>query len=790
MKYRLTIQAEPVRFACLVRNRADLRKAVDFLSHTWAGASSYIFPTPRNKYEESLLSFAIRRAAPDFILTPQKCGKKLRDALKPLTAPIIAALDDEILSQYSNGDESIAYYSRKFPKMTDLINEGRLNASSRIVASKRNATPLLSAIRTGYASDRYAASLSKRTPIGYIPKISSDEDHIDTAFLCATSQTVRSLTLRGIESSLSFDDAIGDGFESFDFLWIYLAPAGDHITLTTYWNQSAYWTANKILLDKAVAVNKPALLAERIKLFAPGISNVRIITIASEDEAELIERAFSENLQNFLGKSINVSVTFDGWPYGILHANQKIGHEQFTSAEADEHNLIEYSATTPKLLRDSCIAFTHRIECRDSRGQILSVPDDHESMRILSYGPNRINTFGGDLNSLQKLALWPVSRCIKTSIRIVSSERRCDDRDANNGFFRPNDSVFLKSYFQQKGFDLRANDAAHYASMYLRKLGPITKQRPIDNELDAARSLFGKHYETTPQPFNRLVDSIKKMRNIETNEARAIIERALPTFLQASLVQRGFKFPCGECGFGNWHSLESVSEGATCPGCGSWTLIPTNAAILYRPTDTLRQFFKSGARAVINTLWQFSNMMRPGILQVGGELWRSGENRAFCDIDVIRLSNEELAVIECKDWSQLSEKQRYNLGEAAQKLIESAVAVKATSAYVSIYSDSDTNTILAAIATARKAAHAADIELRAIINDRLYEWGAEGEDLTPKEWRFNSTQVIQLSPWRPKIIGKLPRSYGGGSFGDHFNPSAIQDTAMRIGVKYKLSNSP
>ncbi len=764
-------QSRPIRFVYLVRNVAEFTAAVRFYTHSWGGASNLILPLPKTKYQVGLFEYAIYKFEPDLIIyvdddMPEGVAKSLKD----MTSPLIKIGNPEFIEHFSENKGRAFYQQRKLPHMMDILDLHKITGETIICTNNSASVEQGLAVQAGLPSLLYIEQIKKDNNVSYVKPASSYENQIKASILVAASKTARSLTLKGLTANWDMD---GDGLDSGDFLHIYLYKNSDIHIWSTYWNQSSHFTKNKLLLPWEGFLENLDIAAFHITEMSKRYKAIRLILNTTPNSAKQLQDLTARAFSRIAGRKIDVDVFYDGDMFHIEPARLAWKKPVHSSQQVVDGSLLQFDPAPPSRFDGSPLAFAFDAELTTKDGIRLGFPNTAISSKILTFGIKRLEQFDYK-DTIESWFAYPRIRSTRLGISAVASSQLRDESLADASFFVPLDEDFVQSYVYQSGFSLVPNEAAHYAKAFLRKIEFTGNRAESFDELELAACLIGARYESITCTLQQIIDKFAAAKDGEKPKARDVVNNTLPKLLHAGLVRRGYSIKCKHCMYTDWYPLDEVGETVRCIGCGEHTVTPLQTAFQYRLSELTRRFFQRGGRAVVNTLWLFSQRGIPGIASIGGEIIPIGEKKSVADVDMILLTIDEVGVVECKDWKSIREQGKDDLKLSIQGLITAAAKLGAKSAYLSIATNEPSDKVIRYIKPFYKNARAKGIALRLIVNDRLYEFKVLKGKVTIRDFDLKTSQLYLYANRRGDVVGKRFRGHSGG-FDGFYAPTFIDN---------------
>jgi hypothetical protein len=765
-------QTRPIRFAYLVRNVAEFVAAVKFYTHSWGGSSNIILPLPQTKYQAGLFEHALYKFDPDLIIhvdddMPEIASKVLRD----MTAPLAKVGDPEFIDQFVENQGRAFYQERRFPHMMDILELHKITGKDLVCISNEAGLEQGLTVQAGMPGVAYLEEIKKENRVVYVKSVESYTDQLRASILVSASKTVRSLTLEGVRPSWDLD--YGSMLRSNNFLYIYLYKPSDVEIWSTYWNQSGYVSENKLLLPRDGFLDNLDAVVNCVMGMSTKFKYVRLVLNTTRSSAIHLQKIVADAFNETGERKIDIDVIYDGDIYHI-EPTQLAWKKPFRTSQIIDDSLLRFDPVIPNGFDGTPLAFAFDASLTTKDGIGVGLPDTIISSRILTFGTKRLEQFDYKYDSVESWFPYPRVRSTHRGISAVAASRLKDESIVDASFFLPPDEDVVQSYVYQSGFSLVPNEAAHYAKVFLRKIKFTGNRSESFDELEVASCLIGARYENVTCTMKQIVDRFANVRGCEKPEAQGVINKTLPKLLHVGVVRRGYSIKCEHCMYTDWYPIEEVGEVVKCIGCGEDTVTPLQTVFKFRLSELTRQFFQRGGRAVVNTLWLFSQRGIPGIGSIGGEIVPIGKRKSIADVDVILLTVDEVGVVECKDWKVIREQGKNKLQASIQGLIGAAVRLGASSAYLSIATSEPSEKIIKYIKPFYKNARSQGVALRLIVNERLYEFRVRKGKMIVNDFDLKTSKIYRYTNRRDSIIGEKYRNHGGSGHGIYYGATDIE----------------
>ncbi len=771
-------QSRPIRFAYLVSNPSDVLDAIKFYTHIWGGRASVILPMPNTNLQVRQCAHALLISKPDFLVIPdgqQTPYGRLMLAHSPIPQVIIG--------RGSNVDSIVAnttilqYHKRTFPTLSQVMPWQKYRAKSLTVANTDRINHRGIALQSGLPSKTYIEQIISNwqtCDIEYLNSPQNHKEYIQQSLVIRSRFTALDLTMLGLHKSL-IGGAVFDGDMDADFLWLFLTRGNDISMESLYWNLSSFAGFNKYLVDRSSFLGN---IEQQLTAIMDGthreINIIRVVMAGTVKSASIVRDAIMSYCSTELKRDIEVDVFYSGWDYLINPEESRWKKPVVSTQVPRSDGMITIQTETPEGFENNSYAYAYTAEIHDDLGRKVSLPGTPEATRILTYGiPNIRHWFNFDDSAMASWFDWSHVHCNDSGMSGIASDRTNDDSRADTFMFIPHQRDFLQAYLYQHQFTVAANDPAHYARAVLRRLVPHDKFIEWSIDIDVLRSFIDIHNKPRELKHQALATLIKKLRHIEQVDANKLINESLPRLLRGGLIQRGAQVPCESCGFCGWYPISEIRERIECSGCGESTSIPLSLSFTFRPTELVADFFRSGGFGVARTVSFFAQMGKPGVVEIGGEVAKSTVKGNIADVDIFRLSNDEVALVECKDWKKIDSRQLSSLRSSCKKLIELGKQLRVDSVYLSITTDTKTSQFELLLKHLWQYAAKREITFRLILNGILYQYLKTSKGLKLDKLPPIGAHVSRNLPAKLKCVGQNHRSHGHSGIDDYYDREQI-----------------
>jgi hypothetical protein len=158
------------------------------------------------------------------------------------------------------------------------------------------------------------------------------------------------------------------------------------------------------------------------------------------------------------------------------------------------------------------------------------------------------------------------------------------------------------------------------------------------------------------------------------------VDDFLPPLLAAGLVRRGYALTCDECFLRDWYGLDEFGEFVECHGCGRRYQLSDHhrLSFCYTANELARRFIREGGTAVLMAAALLEELDDSGVLQFGGDLAPVGQDAPFAEADILWLTKDEFAIVECKAFSEIDDARLAEMSQALERGMLASVRSRAT----------------------------------------------------------------------------------------------------------------
>jgi hypothetical protein len=152
-----------------------------------------------------------------------------------------------------------------------------------------------------------------------------------------------------------------------------------------------------------------------------------------------------------------------------------------------------------------------------------------------------------------------------------------------------------------------------------------------------------------------------------------------------------------------------------------------------------------------------------GVLQFGGDVFRGDERINGAELDLLMLSNDILAIAECKAWNKLDESGLVEVVASLRRLVALAPDIGAAVVFLSVVTDEAPAELYAAVQNISEQAASQNVAVHLAVGSDLFINGETTPTVSPG-LRFEHLTVDKPSEAEATHVGALSSSIGIGSF--------------------------
>jgi hypothetical protein len=783
----VTVQAAPPIFVFICGDVDSLMRAVRFASNMWGAGTSVMLPLPTDAAAIEEFWHTLAETNPDFIVIacdlPTEVEERI-NSLPNLSLRLRDGVADEVAEQRAQFEVAKGYPAHLIEGVSAL-----LPLRSQLILPPSDGFYLKELrLMGGWPSAFTSDGLSAATRTATLGTVSNTEGLVKSAILMADGESVRSIAQLGAYRRL---EGLGNlaGHLDENFLWIFLSDEADIRAAAAYWNLSGFARKNRLLLPKVALTVDVERTADVIASAIRSTKNIRLVAHVPKGVASRLQKGLATAFSTAYSRPIDVDVLYAGFDYATENVVATFEPPQSSRQAISDNRSVRIEATPPTGLRERPRLFAVRAEIRTSDGASLSLPDTIATANIFTVNHWWIkNTKREDWKALLVQASVPPLRGSERGIRTLQLGRRIDNKEIVVSTRLPRYPELARLYFRQHGFEIDRNEASSMVNGVVARMESPYRNAEWLEQLDVLSALLGN--DGKPQTkggpeiiqrfasirgipaFQKRKNTRKKTADSTTKEENPSeqVGRALGQLLRRGLVERVVAVVCERCEYRSWHTLKDLDELISCPGCLSPTPIGVLLDPQYRLSSIVQSCFANGGRAVMMALWNFNQFETPGITLTGGGFVHKGNALPKIDADVIRLSHEEIAIVECKDWYFQSDGRQAKLEESVKRGIMLVKALGTRALYLCVYSEPATD-VTRMVKRFTKIAKGDGVEFRLFIRDRLLVWNDKKKAL--ESANVAGLHWVRSGKIRTKWVGKEKRSHGGSGFTDYFERGVI-----------------
>ncbi|MEZ4512500.1 MAG: hypothetical protein R3C62_11540 [Chloroflexota bacterium] len=269
-------------------------------------------------------------------------------------------------------------------------------------------------------------------------------------------------------------------------------------------------------------------------------------------------------------------------------------------------------------------------------------------------------------------------------------------------FYLPTTREALSLYFESKGFEIRSSRVEQYSNATLSLIGGLQNLRVVANK--PAHALLDKlSLKSTKKVAQRIANLLKgensqieaisdaladlnlppelkgiprtfeQMKSISGLTSEQLLE-LVEALSEKRILQRGYYFPCPNCGVSFWYPLQDISEFLSCRGCFHNFLLPIRESAnsiremqpSYRLNTLLDRAFDQDIIVSLLAVHYLTNNEQIATSSFGLKIFTK-DGKELTDFDFLVMSNQQIYGGECKTGSKLEPKD-FQTAKLAAKL--------------------------------------------------------------------------------------------------------------------------
>lgn len=800
----LNLTSRPLRLVYLVGNREEFQNAVKLYTHIWGGLTNTIIPIHEHALDIDLLKNKIILINPDFIFIPTtNIFEAISTNLKEILPVKIINIDTEKIQKHIEGTELInlphysaraRHFTAKLSHIVSVLQEIYANPlpESHIWGIEEgNSLDFELSIQYGKISTMYRKYLTEHLAANFLRLPQNFEELVKSSLLLASSYNPICLTEIKISKKQPLENPIQQLMDCSSLLTIFLGDDQDIDIAAAYWNTRSFGleNTNKLYLPKSEVLDNIERLTALILECMPSIAEILIVINTDLKEAEnlaqQVYQAFVIVVPHF-----RLKVIYQNFHLNFFRGQAYSGNPINTTYIKFEDGSIRFSPPVPIGHQNREFLFGWEAEVPLASSRRLLLPINKSSAVFLSNSQHQIewadkNPYRSELKGLSTRA------SSKGITGTISYKNDCR-------LYIPTDETVISQRFKDANLRIEINEHTRYAKGFIKHFGGFRKTINFvkDNGLGICKALERRTEQNNRQvqQGGYKIDNIYQwLNNIGINDQtskKKFVSKHLPVLLSFGLVRRGYTLSCSHCNLTIWHPIERVQEFIECVGCAEPFQLPELDKIYftYKLNELASHFLINGGDAVLMTAAVLYQLMPDSWIQLGGNIHRQREKKAFAEIDVIGLEADTLVLAESKSYSQIKEQHIEQIEESLQKTIEVATLVNAQIVLLSITtasSNSELHTLHTVVSEISHEAKDSGIGVHLAINGKLHPWGEE-VGTEPWEWSgsLDQLKVYKETPEEQVlsvVVGELPaqRSFFSEPL---FDDEAMQRWRLELGV--------
>jgi len=768
-EFRLHVEPRAIRMVFVVRSREDVQLAIRLYTHVCGGAAGVILPLPEQDVEEELFKRAVLDSDPDAVFTSdEELGRRVGELLRGYAFPV-SVLGAEQVSEHCEGTNRLRVSSGMITHVLTLLEDmhpsGLDQSTIRIVDPEESFASAL-ALHFGLPGVRYNNALIARLGAKrFRPPNLLDEfiKMILTASARATpvSATVGGLSLRATSSLFWTEGTPLTDFRtrSDECLFLFLDDEAELHVPAAFWNaRRVSGTFNKFLLPRDAFLADPdtclrLLCAER------SLAELIVFSRSGREGAEETHSRIVEAVSR-VGLEIEVSVHFDRFGFEVERGGAFArGSETMTRVRRTDGS-VRFSVSTPSWAGRSS-AFGYDVSVEDETGISLSLPNSAVTTVLLMNEAERIRMVETNKRGLGKL--WLNREALVRARERGLSGLTSPGRELR--FYLHEDEFFIGRVLRQRGFRIEPNQHTHYAQGFVRRFGGFEKSMSLvgSGGVRILRALDHHRSDQCGQNEQQIAAYMSRVGDRDGSKTREVLDEYLPKLLAAGLVRRGVALACSHCRLRDWYAIEELKEFMECTGCAqSFQLPRRRIEYHYRANELARRLIHEGGQAVLQAAANLRAIEPAGALQFGGDVFGEGESINAAEVDLVLLSADTLALVECKAWSRLDGAYLNKVEVSLRRLVELAPNLGAGVVLLQVVTDTATTQLHTMVQAIVEEAADQGVAVHLMIGSKLYMGG----ELTPTEISqlgISNLMLHQDPRFEPTHVGSLSRTIGIGS---------------------------
>jgi hypothetical protein len=758
-----------MRLVFVVGSREDIQTAVRLYTHVCGGAVGVILPLPYGAGEEELFRHAIFDSDPDAVFTSnEEVGRRVVELLRGYSFPVSVLGADQV-DEHCQGINRLSLASGQIPHVLTLLEDmhpsGLADSSIRTVdLGGRYDAPL--ELHFGSPGDRYRKALTDRWGAKRLRSPEAIDQFIKTIVTAAARATPASATVGGLSlravSSLTWVDGtplLDVRTRSDQSLFLFLDDGADLHIPAAFWNsRRVSGTSNKFLLPRDEFLASPDVCLGLLSTERP-LAEVIVFARGGRENAEEI-RGQVAGAMSRVKADVAVSVYFDRFGFEVERgAAYARGSETMTRVRRPDGS-VRFSVAAPTWAGRSS-AFGYDASVVYETGTRLSLPNSIVTTVLLMNEAERIRRVETNQKGLG--ALWlnpgPAVRAHERGVAGLTSPGQ------EVRFYLHDDEFFIGRVLRQRGFRVQPNQHTHFAQGFIRRFGGFDECMSLV-DAGGVRILSALDQHRAHQcglTDQQITAFVKRAKDGDEKRARQAVEEYLPKLLAAGLVRRGAALECSHCRLRDWYAIDALHEFMECTGCAQTFQLPRHAiGYHYRANELARRVIHEGGQAVFQAAANLRAIEPAGALQFGGDVFREGERTNAAEVDLLLLSADTLALVECKAWSKLEGDSLSEVEASLKRLVALAPDLGAGVVLLGVVTEDAPGELYSMVQGTAEEAAERGVAVHLMVGSMLHMYG----ELSPTVFTEIGLSGLMLDPpaeVEPVHVGSLATSIGVGA---------------------------
>jgi hypothetical protein len=678
----VTLQADtrPVRLSVLVASRDDVSKAVELFTHVPGGLAGGLVAVPQADSDVSAFRNALAVLDPDVLLIPSDLAvpDDLARELNQLPL-VVQRLRPKDVQEHVNGPNHLRLRSGSIPHIGRLLTEQfpspQVDTTIRVVEAGGRFDFLVE-LQQGKPTRQYAAYLAGQLDAKLLSRPESACDLTRLAILMSGFLGPLALTLHG------FGGRVDESSSDWDTMML-IARANDPTSVQLFLDDGsldvpvAFWNvrrvsagANKIILPMADFFDNAGDVLATIAEAIP-FADLVIVCPGTHEQATENHARVRDALSSDRQKA-GVRVWHSGLRYATTPGGVFAHHREPVNRSVGDDGSIRITLLPPRGHDRNGDAFGYDASVEFSDGRRLSMPATHLTSLLLGNEAERLHRARTDT----KLgSLWLRQN---STVRIGRKGIAGQAATGEQCFiFFHSPSVIFANLLGEQNITLRPNTHTRYADGFVRRFGAIADVLAmVRNGGDEIITALGsRDAEQCGMSTSEVIAYLMKHRGRDRKQAQSIVDGFLAPLLSAGLVRRGYALRCDQCLLRDWYPISEFGEFVECHGCGRRFQLTDHQHIkfCYTANELARRFIREGGPAVLMAAAVLEKLDDNGVLQFGGDLLETGNDQVFAEADILWLTRDVFAIVECKAWYSIGEKELEAIRQSLERGLIAAV---------------------------------------------------------------------------------------------------------------------